>query len=66
MEFLSGIMGWFASEKWTTIIPVVVAFAWAFEKLALITPTESDNKIVAFAYKVFAILGIKVPDNTGK
>jgi hypothetical protein len=47
-------------------IAVAVGFVIFFDRLAKITPTESDNKIVAYAYKLFAILGLKVKDNTGK
>lgn len=43
-----------------------VAFVLFFDRIAKLTPTESDNKIVEYAYKVFAILGLKVKDNTGK
>lgn len=39
-----------------------VAFVLFFDRIAKITPTESDNKIVAYAYKLFAVLGLKVPD----
>lgn len=51
---------------WTAYVAVVLAFIVAFEKLALLTPTESDNKIVGYAYKLFAVLGLKIPDNKGK
>ena len=50
---------------WTAYAGVAVAFILAFEKLAKLTPTESDNKIVAGAYKLFAVLGLKVKDNAG-
>lgn len=39
-----------------------VAFVIFFDRIAKLTPTESDNKIVAYAYKVFAILGLKIED----
>ena len=38
------------------------AFILFFDRLAKLTPTDKDNKIVAYAYKLFAILGLKVPD----
>jgi hypothetical protein len=41
---------------------VAVAFVVFFDRLAKLTPTESDNKIVSYAYKVFAVLGLKVQD----
>ena len=55
LEFLSTLdtAAWFG---------VVAAFVLAFDRLAKLTPTDADNKIVAGVYKVFAVLGIKVPD----
>jgi hypothetical protein len=38
------------------------AFVLFFDRVAKLTPTKSDNKIVEYAYKLFAILGVKVPD----
>lgn len=43
-------------------IAVATALVLLFDRIAKLTPTESDNKIVAYAYKIFAILGLKVPD----
>lgn len=56
------------SLNWPEWLGVLAAFVVAFEKLALLTPTDADNKIVAGAYKVFAVLGLKFPDrgNTPK
>lgn len=51
-----------ANLNWTEIAGVVAAFVLFFDRLAKLTPTESDNKIVAVFYKVFAVLGVKVPD----
>ncbi len=51
--------------SWAEITAVTVAFIIAFEKLALLTPTQTDNKIVSMAHKLFSILGISVSDNTG-
>ena len=43
-------------------IAVATALVLLFDRIAKLTPTESDNKIVAYAYKIFAIIGLKVPD----
>ncbi len=51
--------------SYTEITVAAVAFVVAFEKLAKLTPTETDNKIVGWAYKLFSILGIAVKDNQG-
>lgn len=55
LEFLNGLdtAAWFG---------VIAAFILAFDRLAKLTPTDADNKIVAAIQKVFAVLGIKVPD----
>jgi hypothetical protein len=54
MEYILANLGEFAG--------VAAAFVLFFDRLAKITPTESDNKIVASLYKIFAVLGLKVPD----
>lgn len=48
--------------NWTELLGALAAFVLFFDRLAKLTPTESDNKLVATLYKVFAILGLKVPD----
>lgn len=52
--------------EYADYVAVAVGFVIFFDRLAKITPTNSDNKIVEYAYKVFAILGLKVKDNEGK
>lgn len=50
-------------EQYAAYIALGVLF---FDRLAKITPTEWDNKVLAkvmpVIYKFFAILGVKVPD----
>lgn len=41
---------------------VAVAFLFAFDRLAKLTPTLKDDGTVAALYRIFAILGLKVPD----
>lgn len=41
---------------------VAAAFVLAFDRLAKITPTEADNSVVRIAQRIFAVLGVKVPD----
>lgn len=48
---------------WIAAATAAVVFA---EKIARITPTETDNKVIAWVYKIFAVIGIKVEDNPGK
>lgn len=52
----------FTNLNWAEITGVVVAGVIFFDRLAKITPTQSDDKIVQFAYKAFSILGLKFPD----
>lgn len=54
-------MEWFTMH-WSELAGVIAAFVLFFDRLAKLTPTDSDNKVVAMAYKLFAILGLKVPD----
>ena len=44
-------------------IGVIASLAFqAFERLARLTPTESDDKIVRAMYKVFKVLALDVPN----
>lgn len=54
-------MEWFLSN-YGEIAGTFAALILFFDRLAKLTPTDSDNKIVAMLYKLFAILGLKVPD----
>ncbi len=50
------------------ILGTVAAFVLVCDRIAKLTPTEADNKIVGKVlkaiYTVFAVLGLKVPDIT--
>ena len=59
---MSAILRWFSTANWAEIMGAAAAFLLFFDRLAKITPTDSDNAIVATLYKVFAVLGLKVPD----
>ncbi len=50
-------------EVWAGIIAAAVIL---FERIAKITPTETDNKVLKTIYKVASVLGINVKDNEGK
>ncbi len=45
---------------------VATFFIAAFERLARITPTKTDDAIVGVFHKIFSVLGVNVPDNPGK
>lgn len=52
----------YVAEHWGAYMGAAALFVLFFDRLAKLTPTESDDKIVAFFYKLFAVLGVKVPD----
>ena len=41
---------------------VAALFVLCFDRLSKLTPTKSDDKIVATMYRIFTILGVRVPD----
>jgi len=55
------IIGWLTGN-YGALAGIVVAFVLLFDRIAKLTPTDADNKIVRMAYKLFAVLGLKVPD----
>jgi len=59
---MTTILGWFSGAETRQASGVAAAFILFFDRLAKLTPSDSDNKIVAFIQKVFAVLGVKVPD----
>lgn len=62
---LESIMEIARNTDWAAVAGIAAAFVLAFDRLAKITPTETDNKIVGWAYKVFKLLGVKIKDNPG-
>lgn len=38
------------------------AFLLFFDRLAKLTPTTKDDSVLNWIYKIFAVLGVKVPD----
>lgn len=44
---------------------VAAFFLAAFERLARLTPTRKDDQAVSWLYRLFAFLGVKVPDIEG-
>ncbi len=50
------------------ILGTIAAFVLVCDRIAKLTPTEADNKIVEkvlkVVYSIFAIAGLKVPDIT--
>lgn len=58
-------MEWFL-DHWTEIAGVFAALLLTFDRLAKLTPTKRDDGAVSNLYRLFAILGVKVPDRQGK
>lgn len=52
---------WFTTN-YGEIAGTIAAFVLFFDRLAKLTPTESDNKLLTTMYRIFAVLGLKVPD----
>lgn len=45
---------------------IIALFVLTFDRLSKLTPTGSDDKIVAMLYRIFTILGVRVPDVVDK
>ena len=52
--------------NWETYAGVIAAFVLLMDRIAKLTPTETDNKWMKSLYKITAVLGVKVRDNEGK
>lgn len=48
--------------NWQTYAGVIALWILAFDRLAKLTPTTKDDSIVNWIYKLFAVLGVKVPE----
>ncbi len=49
-------------ENWVEIAAAASALVLFFDRLAKLTPTKRDDKAVSKIYRLFAVLGLKVPD----
>ena len=61
MEFFGNFI-----ENWGAYAGVAAVLLLFFDRLAKLTPTTKDDGVVSIVYKLFAILGVKIPDNLGK
>lgn len=62
LNIFPAIKNWFTSSSWTEISGVIALWVLAFDRLAKITPNNTDNQIIEWLAKIFAVLGVKVPD----
>jgi hypothetical protein len=54
------------TENWPQIAGVVAAVVLLAERVARLTPTKTDNRILRRIKKAADVIGINVPDNPGK
>lgn len=62
MDILSSLVSWIPSMNWAEWMGVAAAWIIAFDRLAKLTPTTKDDSILNWLYKIFAVLGVKVPN----
>jgi hypothetical protein len=53
-------------ENWPQIAGVLAAVVLLAERVARLTPTETDNRILRKVKQLADVVGINVPDNPGK
>lgn len=61
-NILTAVTGFFSGSSWTELMAIVALWLVAFERLAQWTPTDKDNKVVEWLYKIFSVLGLKKPE----
>jgi hypothetical protein len=54
------------NAPWAEIAGIAALLILAFDRIAKITPTKTDDKIVKFIQRAATVLGVKVRDNPGK
>lgn len=54
------------TENWPQIAGVIAAVVLLAERIARLTPTETDNRVLRRVKKLADVIGINVPDNPGK
>lgn len=62
MDIVNMVLGWFAKTSWTELAAIASIWILAFDRLAKLTPTTKDDSVLNWVYKIFAILGVKVPE----
>jgi hypothetical protein len=62
LSIFPSIAQWFSSTSWTELLAFGTAGLIFFDRLAKLTPNNTDNAIVEWMGKIFAVLGAKVPD----
>jgi hypothetical protein len=64
MDFITSIFTWVSTENYAEIAGIVALSVLVFDRLAKLTPSTKDDAILAWIYKIFAVLGWKVPELT--
>lgn len=60
-ESITGFIN-LAIQNYGAYAGAAAAFLLFFDRLANLTPTTKDDSVLNWLYKIFAILGVKVPD----
>lgn len=56
----------YVQNNWSEIGVAIGALIFLADRIARLTPTQTDDKIVKAVYKLASVLSIRVPDNPGK
>ena len=51
---------------WAEIAGIVALLILVFDRIAKLTPTETDDKVVEAVYRIASVLGLRFEDNPGK
>lgn len=62
MDFLTNILSLFGEINWLEWSGVIATAILFFDRLSKLTPSNTDNMIVEWLYKIFTILGVRVPE----
>lgn len=54
------------TNNWEWIAGTLALLLLLAERIVLITPTETDNKVLALVRRVFKVVGLLPNDNPGK
>lgn len=64
MEFLTNILNWLPTDNWAEWAGVAALVVLVFDRLAKLTPSTKDDMVLNWIYKIFAVIGWKVPELT--
>ncbi|GAB5387724.1 MAG: hypothetical protein Alpg2KO_06920 [Alphaproteobacteria bacterium] len=59
------MMGFIEGMDWTELAGIAAMLILIAERVARLTPTETDNRVLAIIRRIANVLGLNVPDNPG-